>query len=100
MPPMLEEQRRALEMAHAPAVRAQIEAATKWVEANQETLRAAARTAERAREFWERAVPPNLRPLDADEFLRVMEIAVGHGPCVVWAPRTEIVKALVAGETF
>jgi hypothetical protein len=58
------------------------------------------RTAKSMREMWEHTIPPNLAPLDIDVFSDALEISGGSGPCMVWAPRMEIVEELVSAKSF
>lgn len=98
--PMLEVQRQAIERSVAPLVQAQANTINTWVKSNQDFLGSLLRTAEMFRKAWQEAIPPNLRDLEADSFYEALQMSIEQGPCVMWAPQTEIVEDLVAGETF
>jgi hypothetical protein len=95
MAPMLEAQQQL-----ARTISPFIQAGEAWFEANRETLIAISRGAEQFRRSWEEALPPNLRNLGADDFFAALEFVTADGPCVVWAPSTETIIALLACETF
>jgi len=99
--PMLEAQRKALEQVAAPLVQAHVEAMHSWVEANREAfIEPLLRAAETIREAWQEAIPPNLRELEFDSFSAALEMSSGRGPCVMWAPRAEIIEELTKAENF
>jgi hypothetical protein len=52
------------------------------------------------REHWEPSMAPNIRDLDIDLISDALEMTGSGGPCVVWVPRTAIVKLLVGFATF
>jgi hypothetical protein len=58
------------------------------------------RTQEALREHFERVMPPNFAELDIDVLSDALEMSGSSGPCVVWAPRREIIEGLVACATF
>ena len=58
------------------------------------------RTQQALREHFERVMPPNFAELDIDILSDALEMSGSSGPCVVWAPRTEIIEQLVACKTF
>lgn len=69
-----------------------------WLSAElRETLE---RTQQALREHFERVMPPNFAELDIDVLSDAMEMSGSSGPCVVWAPRREIIEQLVTCETF
>lgn len=58
------------------------------------------RTQQALLEHFERVMPPNFAELDSDVLSDALEMSGSSGPCVVWAPRTEIIEELVACATF
>jgi hypothetical protein len=69
-----------------------------WLSADlRETME---RTQQALREHFERVMPPNFAELDIDVFSVALEMSGSGGPCVVWAPRREIIEELVACATF
>jgi hypothetical protein len=103
--PMLEAQQRAIEQSIAPFVQAHADAISEFVTANQEHIasltRAAEQFSESFRRDWQEAIPPNIRALeDNGGLFEAIDMSVAAGPCVIWAPRAEIVEQLVAAETF
>ena len=52
------------------------------------------------REHFEEALPENWRNLDRDELDAAVELTTKAGPCVAWAPRTEIIRELIAAKDY
>jgi hypothetical protein len=53
------------------------------------------RTSKMLQQSWLEAVPPNLIDLESDRFWVALEISRSGGPCMIWAPRREIVERIV-----
>lgn len=54
--------------------------------------------AERARELWRSAMPPNWEELSTDEVMAVIDRVRKTGYSLVWIPRVEIIHALLASD--
>lgn len=66
-----------------------------------EAARPALESASKAiQEAWDRAVPPNLHPLEDGRIWHALDVAASSGPCLIWAPRTEVVEELITHESF
>jgi hypothetical protein len=66
-----------------------------------EPLRKAIEQMNRAmRDSWERGIPPNLLSLEDDLIFAAIDASAGIGPCMIWAPRGEIVAEQLGVKSY
>ncbi len=99
--PAFEAQQEALQRTLASGMGAQLDAMQRQAEAYRETvIEPLRRAAEAFQDAWQKAIPPNLRDLDEDALWDALQVSAASGPCVIWAPRTQIVEEIIKAESF